>query len=110
MRPAQLILPTTAALLFLLFLLSGPSPTLGCNKALCASDVSKCLIQVRAHVGCAVHRTSAAKMSSFQLFHVNGPEQNKEGSKSYFIIRHIHMQNIRKSSSYTSGFLRVFLS
>lgn len=42
MRSAQLILPTTAALLCLL---SGLSLTSGCNKALCASDVSKCLIQ-----------------------------------------------------------------
>ena len=44
MRPGELILPTAAALLFLL---SGLSLTSGCNKALCASDVSKCLIQVR---------------------------------------------------------------
>ncbi|KAF3857979.1 hypothetical protein F7725_011180 [Dissostichus mawsoni] len=42
MRPGQLILPAAAALLFLL---AGLSPTSGCNKALCASDVSKCLIQ-----------------------------------------------------------------
>uniref|UniRef100_A0A3Q1CVN0 Twisted gastrulation BMP signaling modulator 1 n=1 Tax=Amphiprion ocellaris TaxID=80972 RepID=A0A3Q1CVN0_AMPOC len=43
MRPGQLIvLPAAAALLLLL---SGPSLTSGCNKALCASDVSKCLIQ-----------------------------------------------------------------
>lgn len=39
----ELLLPVSAALL--LTLLSGLSPTLGCNKALCASDVSKCLIQ-----------------------------------------------------------------
>lgn len=44
MRPGQLVFPALAALLFLL---SGLSLTTGCNKALCASDVSKCLIQVR---------------------------------------------------------------
>ena len=44
MRPVHLLIPATAALLFLL---SGISVTSGCNKALCASDVSKCLIQVR---------------------------------------------------------------
>lgn len=45
MRPGQLILLPAAATA-LLFLLSGLSLTSGCNKALCASDVSKCLIQV----------------------------------------------------------------
>lgn len=44
MRPGELILPAVAVLLFLLSILSLSS---GCNKALCASDVSKCLIQVR---------------------------------------------------------------
>lgn len=44
MRPGELILPAVAVLLFLLSILSLTS---GCNKALCASDVSKCLIQVR---------------------------------------------------------------
>ncbi|KAM9323668.1 twisted gastrulation protein homolog 1-A [Pholidichthys leucotaenia] len=42
MRPGQLILPAATALLFLL---SRLSLTSGCNKALCASDVSKCLLQ-----------------------------------------------------------------
>ncbi|XP_056148633.1 twisted gastrulation protein homolog 1-A [Lampris incognitus] len=42
MRPGQLLLPASAALLFLL---SGLTLANGCNKALCASDVSKCLIQ-----------------------------------------------------------------
>uniref|UniRef100_A0A3P8P4Z8 Twisted gastrulation BMP signaling modulator 1 n=1 Tax=Astatotilapia calliptera TaxID=8154 RepID=A0A3P8P4Z8_ASTCA len=42
MRPGELILPAVAVLLFLLSILSLTS---GCNKALCASDVSKCLIQ-----------------------------------------------------------------
>lgn len=47
MRPGQMI-PPAAAAAALLFLLSSLSLTSGCNKALCASDVSKCLIQVRA--------------------------------------------------------------
>ena len=46
MRPAQTTLPTAAAAALLL-LLSGLALTSGCNKALCASDVSKCLIQVK---------------------------------------------------------------
>lgn len=44
MRPGELVLCAVAVLLFLLSILSLTS---GCNKALCASDVSKCLIQVR---------------------------------------------------------------
>ncbi|XP_055008169.1 twisted gastrulation protein homolog 1-A [Boleophthalmus pectinirostris] len=42
-RMRQLFVPLSAALLLLF--LSGFSLTHGCNKALCASDVSKCLIQ-----------------------------------------------------------------
>lgn len=48
MRPGQTTLPAAAATATaLLFLLSGLALTSGCNKALCASDVSKCLIQVK---------------------------------------------------------------
>lgn len=47
MRPGQTTLPAAAAAATLLFLLSGLALTSGCNKALCASDVSKCLIQVK---------------------------------------------------------------
>lgn len=48
MRPGQTTLPApAAAAAALLFLLSGLALTSGCNKALCASDVSKCLIQVK---------------------------------------------------------------
>ncbi|KAJ8272890.1 hypothetical protein GJAV_G00094650 [Gymnothorax javanicus] len=42
MRPSQALIPASAALLLLL---TGLSLTTACNKALCASDVSKCLIQ-----------------------------------------------------------------
>lgn len=44
MRSQYVTAPTVALLLFLLWIQSST----GCNKALCASDVSKCLIQVRA--------------------------------------------------------------
>lgn len=44
MRSQYITAPTVALLLFLLWIQSST----GCNKALCASDVSKCLIQVRA--------------------------------------------------------------
>ncbi|CAL8369588.1 unnamed protein product [Boreogadus saida] len=45
MRPStQLLLPASLAVLLCL-LASLPAPASGCNKALCASDVSKCLIQ-----------------------------------------------------------------
>lgn len=45
MRPStQLLLPASLAVLLCL-LASLPAPANGCNKALCASDVSKCLIQ-----------------------------------------------------------------
>uniref|UniRef100_A0A671NI08 Twisted gastrulation protein homolog 1-A-like n=1 Tax=Sinocyclocheilus anshuiensis TaxID=1608454 RepID=A0A671NI08_9TELE len=42
MRPALFLCP---GLISLLFLLSGLTLISGCNKALCASDVSKCLLQ-----------------------------------------------------------------
>ncbi|KAG5842063.1 hypothetical protein ANANG_G00173680 [Anguilla anguilla] len=42
MRPSHALIPASAALLCLL---AGLSLTAACNKALCASDVSKCLIQ-----------------------------------------------------------------
>uniref|UniRef100_A0A671L9L6 Twisted gastrulation protein homolog 1-A-like n=1 Tax=Sinocyclocheilus anshuiensis TaxID=1608454 RepID=A0A671L9L6_9TELE len=42
MRPALFLCPV---LISLLFLLSGLTLISGCNKALCASDVSKCLLQ-----------------------------------------------------------------
>lgn len=44
MRPRHVAAPTATALLLLLLLWAQPAA--GCNKALCASDVSKCLIQV----------------------------------------------------------------
>ncbi len=44
MRPALFLCPV---LISLLFLLSGLTVISGCNKALCASDVSKCLLQVK---------------------------------------------------------------
>lgn len=43
MRPRHVAAPTATALLLLLL---WAQPAAGCNKALCASDVSKCLIQV----------------------------------------------------------------
>lgn len=42
MRSQYITAPTVTVLLFLLWI----PPSTGCNKALCASDVSKCLIQV----------------------------------------------------------------
>ncbi|XP_016352534.1 twisted gastrulation protein homolog 1-A-like [Sinocyclocheilus anshuiensis] len=44
MRPALFLCPV---LISLLFLLSGLTLISGCNKALCASDVSKCLLQLK---------------------------------------------------------------
>lgn len=46
MRPRHVAAPTATVLLLLLLLWAQPAA--GCNKALCASDVSKCLIQVGA--------------------------------------------------------------